>query len=365
MTTEEDRNKDRERSGIPWRQFSAFDNHEFVIALTDEVTGLKAFVGIHNTNLGPALGGTRMKNYVSEDAAIQDVLNLSRAMSYKCAMANLPYGGGKAVVMDNPDLDREQLLTSYARLIEKLRGLFKTGTDVGITDDDVVHMAKNTEHMLGVVFADRGDLSTSKVAALGVFYGIKAALQHLNQEIDFNDKTIAIKGVGKLGAELACLIVEAGGTVIISDVNKDATKALEKKLQGVTVVSNDVIHKQKVDIYAPCALGNEFDSKTIAELNCRAVVGGANNQLSSDSSGDELHEREILYAPDYIANAGGLIYVADELEPGGFSKVRVLARTAEIQETLSLIFKDAKSQNLPTYKVADVLGFERIQGIKK
>jgi len=342
------------------RQLQEFDNHEFVIALTDETTGLRAFVGVHNTNLGTALGGTRFRQYNSEDDAAKDVLNLSRAMSYKCAMANLPYGGGKAVIMADENLDRELLLTSYARLIEKLRGLFKTGTDVGITDEDVVHMAKSTSHMLGVVVADRGGLSTSKVAALGVFYGIKAALEHMYEEVDFTDKKVAIKGVGKLGAELARLVIEAGGSVVISDVNAAACQDVATSLKNVTIVSNDEIHTQEVDVYAPCALGGEFTKKTVAELNCKAIVGGANNQLETEAIGQIIHDRGILYAPDYIANAGGLIYVADELEKNGFDKHRVLERTATIQETLSLVFSDAKSQNLPTNKVADVLAYERI-----
>ncbi len=350
---------------VSWRTFKEFDNHEFIIALTDESSGLKAFVGVHNTNRGPALGGTRFKTYVDESAAMRDVMNLSRAMSYKCALANLPYGGGKAVIMADDSLDRQQVLTAYARLIEKLRGLFKTGTDVGISDADVVHMAASTSHMLGVVAADRGELSTSKVASLGVFYGMKAALQHLYNKPDFQGRSVAIKGAGKLGGEIARLVTEAGGKVYISDIVEAACHDLKKQLPSITIVDNDDIHKQPVDIYSPCALGNEFNSKTIPQLNCQAVVGGANNQLYDSSAGDQLHARNILYAPDYVANAGGLIYVADELEPGGFDKRRVLERTSQIESTLSLIFEDAKSQNLPTYKVADTLGFERMNGVAR
>lgn len=363
MRTQDDKfTQGNVKTSSSWRSYPEFDNHEFVIALTDEKSGLKAFIGVHNTNRGPALGGTRFAHYATEEAAMRDVLNLSRAMSYKCALANLPYGGGKAVIMADDSLDRRQVLTAYARLVEKLRGLFKTGTDVGISDEDVVHMAATTAHMLGVVAGDRGDLSTSKIASLGVFYGMKAALQHLYNKPDFHGRTVAIKGAGKLGSELARLVCESGGTVYIADINEKACHDLKQQLPNIHIVSNEEIHTQQVDIYAPCALGNEFNRTTIPTLNCRAIVGGANNQLADPAAGDQLHDRGILYAPDYVANAGGLIYVADELEEDGFNKQRVLARAAAIEATLGLIFEDAKRQNLPTYKVADTLGFERMNG---
>ena len=353
------------QANTSWRSYPEFDNHEFVMALSDEQSGLKAFVAVHNTNRGPALGGTRMKVYTSEEAALEDVLNLSKAMSYKCALANLPYGGGKAVIMADNKLNRKQVLTAYAQLVEKLHGLFKTGTDVGISDEDVVHMAAATKHMLGVVAAERGDLNTSKVAALGVFHGIKAALRQLHGTADFSGRAVAIKGAGKLGGELARMIIAAGGQVLVSDVNQEACRVLKEQWPAIEIVDNDTIHAQKVDIYAPCALGNEFNTTTIPKLRCDAVVGGANNQLENIAAGDLLHERSILYAPDYIANAGGLIYVADELEPGGFSKERVLVRTAAIEETLGLIFEEAKQQGLPSHVVADRLALERMHGANR
>ena len=346
-----------------WRSYPEFDNHEFVMAVSEEESGLKAFIAIHNTNRGPALGGTRMKAYVSEASAVQDVLNLSRAMSYKCALANLPYGGGKAVIMGNNQLDRAQVLTAYARLVEKLRGLFKTGTDVGISDQDVMHMAAATSHMLGVVAGDRGDLNTSNVAALGVFHGIKAVVRQLNGSASLVGQTVAIKGIGKLGGELTRLVLEAGGKVVVSDVNPAACIAIEKLFPGLKIVDNKTIHQQEVDVYAPCALGNEFNVTTIPQLRCKAIVGGANNQLENTAAGDLLHKRNILYAPDYIANAGGLIYVADELEDTGFNKQRVLLRTAGIEETLGLIFEESKRQNLPSHIIADRLGLERMHEV--
>lgn len=344
-----------------WRRRPGFDDHEFVMALSDEASGLKAFIAIHNTNLGPALGGTRMQKYASEAAALDDVLDLSRAMSYKCALAKLPYGGGKAVIMADPGLDREAVLSAYARLVEKLGGLLKTGTDVGISDDDVAHMAKQTEHMLGVKPADRGDLNTSKVAALGVFHAMKATLRHLDGSSSFAGKRIAIKGVGKLGGELARLVREAGGLVYIADINSERCQELRRQWPDVTVVANGEIHRCPVDIYSPCALGNEFNSRTISQLRCRAIAGGANNQLVDPSAGDLLHRRRILYAPDYIANAGGLIYVADELEKDGFKAQRVIERTEAIEQTLADIFRRTELEKLPTHRVADMLAEERLR----
>lgn len=345
-----------------FKSYQEFDDHEMVIALSDKKTGLNAFVGIHDTTLGPALGGTRLQVYRSESEALKDVLNLSRAMTYKCALAHLPYGGGKGVIFleKNKSYDRQALLAAYARMIENLRGLFKTGTDVGISDADVVDMAKYTSHMLGVVEADRGTLSTSNCAALGVFYAMKAALYEIDRTQDFSGKRVAIKGVGKLGAELARLVHEAGGALVISDINKEAANKFIGT-ERVEVVDHDKIHLQEADIYAPCALGNEFNDSTIKSLRSRVVVGGANNQLPNLKAGKKLHERDILYAPDYIANSGGLIFVADELEPGGFSKMRVLKRVSGIEKTMADIFKRSRESNIPTSEVADTIAQERIQ----
>lgn len=353
--------------GLKSKLGSRFDNHEFVMGLNDAESGLKAFIAIHNTNLGPALGGTRMTSYRSTDDALEDVLSLSRAMTYKCALADLPYGGGKAVIIydghGKKAGDRNQVLLSYARLVDKLRGLFKTGTDVGISDEDVVKMSTQTSHMLGVTKADRGELSTSKVAALGVFYAMKATLKYLEGNPNFRDKRVAVKGVGKLGAELVRLLTDAGAHVVIADIDKDKCDSLHKRLGNkVDVVPVESIHRQEVDLYAPCALGNEFTKKNISELRCRAVVGGANNQLESPIVGDYLNRRHILYAPDYIANAGGLIYVADELEQDGFRKERVLKRAQLIEQTITTILEQASKRKIAPHRMADILAESRIRG---
>jgi glutamate dehydrogenase/leucine dehydrogenase len=348
-----------------FQDYPEFDNHEMLIAVSDEQSGLNGYIGIHSTLLGPALGGTRFQAYNSKEDALRDALNLSKAMSFKCALAGLPYGGGKGVIFvpKNSSLDKQAMLAAYARMVENLRGLFKTGTDVGISDDEVRHMAKYTAHMLGVTEADRGDLSTSSCAALGVFCSMKATLEVLYGSSDFTDRKISIKGVGKLGGELARLVQAAGGIVTVADINQDNIQKVTEMVPGVTVVSVDKIAALQTDIYAPCALGAEFTRANVKKLQCKSVVGGANNQLQDQTAGTELHRRGILYVPDYIANGGGLIYVADELEPGGFSQQRVVERVENIQHTVMDILTRSKQESLPTAEIADAIAKERI-GLK-
>jgi len=221
-------------------------------------------------------------------------------------------------------------------------------------------MGKHTKHMLGLTDADRGDLTTSKCAALGVFYSIKAALSQVYGSADFAGRSVAIKGVGKLGGELARLVSEAGGQVVIADIDDDACKNIQKQIKNVKIVSTDSISAEKVDVYAPCALGKEFNNQNIDRLRCKIIAGGANNQLGTEEAGDIISERGILYAPDYIANAGGLIYVADELEPDGFKVSRVKERIAKIEKTMNEIFSDADKSKRPTHRIADELAQDRI-----
>lgn len=344
------------------RDLEEFDNHERVIDLAEDGSGLRGFIAIHSTKKGPALGGTRMLAYNSEDQALKDVLRLSRAMSYKCALANLPYGGGKGVIIVNNDLNRKEALKAYAKKVDNLRGLFKTGTDVGLTDKEVALMSNYTSHMLGVKQADRGNLNTANAAAHGVFFAMQAVLTELYNSNDFGGKTIAIKGIGKLGGDLAKLLIAADAKVYIADIDLNKCEKLRQQHASLQITSIDNIHKQPVDIYAPCALGNEFSDEIIEQLQCKAIVGGANNQLPSKHTGQLLFDKGILYAPDYIVNAGGLIYVADELERDGFRKERVMERLENIKLTLSDLFERSKRAQLPPHVVADEIGQERLKG---
>jgi glutamate dehydrogenase/leucine dehydrogenase len=346
-----------------FRDYPEFSNHEMLIALSDEAVGLTAYVGIHSSALGPALGGTRYQEYDSPEEALRDALNLSSAMSYKCALAGLPYGGGKGVIFvpKGGVADREALLSAYAKAVENLRGLFRTGTDVGISDDDVRHMAASTKYMLGVSEFDRGNLTTSGCAAQGVFVSIQSALQTLYGDSQLRGRRVAIKGVGKLGGELARLASEAGAEVLIADTNQANLDKVTAALPAVNVVPADRIAEQEVDIYAPCALGSEFTRANIKKLRCKVICGGANNQLASPNVAELLHKHGVVYVPDYIANGGGLIYVADELEPGGFSQERVKERIENIGQTVSEILARSKTENVSPSLVADKIAEERIR----
>ncbi len=348
------------RQSRNFRAYKEFDNHEMIVAFTDDAVGLKGYIAIHNTDLGPALGGTRWKTYGSEEEALKDALNLSKAMSYKCALAGLPWGGGKAVIIASENLDRNKVLKSYAKYVEKLGGLFKTGTDVGVFDDDVKEMARYTSHMLGVSEGDRGDLSTSKMAALGVYYAIKASLADLFDTDSVKDRVIGIKGVGKLGGELARLLNEDGARLVIADIDQIRCEEVARQLNNVKVVDPKSIHKEKLDVFAPCALGGELRPKVIKELRTKIIAGGANNQLLDDRTGDELYKKGILFAPDYVSNAGGLIYVADELETDGFRKERVLQRVRDIQKTLDEIYSVSKKKKIAPHRIANEISINRI-----
>lgn len=350
----------RKKTSKSFRILKEFDNHEMVIGISDSQTKLKGYIAIHSTKLGPALGGTRLQDYPSEEAALRDVLNLSKAMSYKCALAGLPFGGGKAVLIADSQADRQAMLAAYARIVESLRGLFKTGTDMGIFDDDVKQMARHTKHMLGVSKADRGELTTAKMAALGVYYCIKSSLEHVFGNQSVEGKTVGVKGIGKLGGELARLLYEDGAKVVIADTDQAKVKSLLRKYPGMVAVDPSAIHKQSLDIYSPCATGREINSRVLGELKTKIIVGGANNQLADEKIGDKLFNKGIIYAPDYITNAGGLIYVADELEEDGFKKDRVLKRVRGIQATLDEVFDISSSQKVATHRVSDELGYKRI-----
>lgn len=344
------------------KQFNEYDGHDMVIVLTDPSVGLEAFVAIHSTSRGIAHGGTRMQIYKNTAAALVDALELSKAMTYKSALANLPYGGAKGVIMlRSHDVDRDRILEAYAKRIEQLNGLFHTGTDVGLTEEDVKKMSKFTQYMLGVKPHEGSDLSTSKAAALGTYYAIKTAAKHRYGTDDVKGKTIAIKGLGKLGGELGRLLYEDGTNLLVSDIDNSKIDAFIQQYPNVMVIDPEEIHSRKVEVFSPCALGHAVDDKTIDELNCDIICGGANNQLAHNGLGDQLAEKGILYAPDYVVNAGGLIFVSEELEKDGFDASRVSERLEHIKDTLAMIFERSDQEGVPTNRIADAIGKERIQ----
>jgi len=328
-----------------------FDNHEFVSFFYDKKIGLCGFIAIHNTNLGPAAGGTRYFAYKSETEALDDALRLSRAMTYKCALAGVPYGGGKAVIVASKSGQKsKEFLKAYAKKVNLLKGNFYTGEDVGMTQRDINILAKSSPYIIGEKAGDLGPWT-----ALGMFYALKAGLKTVFGTDIVEGRTFAVKGLGKIGLEFSKLIYKNGGQIIVADINLGSVKNAKKKFPKINIVSSSEIHRQKVDVYSPCAMGGEFNKKNIRELKCKIICGGANNQLASGEDGKTIYQKGILYIPDYLANSGGLINIVGELDKGGYSQHRVEKKIKEIQKTAEKIINLSNKKNEPTNFIADRL----------
>lgn len=315
-----------------------YDGHVRVFEMRDQSVGLHGYIAIHRLKNGRSIGGTRVYPYARPSDALADVLRLSTAMSKKCALAGVPYGGGKAVIIADPRIEKTPaLLTTYARCIRDLGGLFYTGEDVGLAEKDVQDMAEHCPYFVGITGA-AGD--PSPYAAQSTFVAMKSVLAFVFGNEEMKGKHIAIKGVGKVGLELARLCVGAGARVTVADINPNAIRRLQKELPQISVVSVEEIQKVPADVYAPCALGNEFTETTA--VAARIICGAANNQLTSPVVGNVLRKKGITYVPDYVANAGGLLAVADELEPGGFSHERVQRKISAVGGIVRSILEEAK-----------------------
>jgi len=335
-----------------------FSNHEALVFFSDKKTGLRSFVAIHSTVLGPATGGTRCFEYRSEVDGLKDALRLSRSMTYKCALAGVPFGGGKGVILiDSKRKKSMAMLRAYAKSINTLGGRFSTGEDVGLTEYEVASMEKVSPHINGPTSA--GELGPW--AALGVFSAMKASLQEIFGSSSFEGRTFAIKGVGKVGSILCELIYQSGGTVTIADINPSQIKKVVRKHARVRVVSSHQIHREKVDIYAPCAMGNEFTSDTISQLRCSSICGAANNQLTTPGIGEKLYGEGILYIPDYIANAGGLINAVAHLMKGEHREAWVRRKVEHIEKTAESLIELSKKLKKAPSSVADHLAEDIIK----
>jgi valine dehydrogenase (NAD+) len=337
--------------------------HEQIVFCNDPASGLRAIIALYSTQLGPGLGGTRFYPYHSDEAAITDVLNLSKAMAYKNALAGLDLGGGKAVIIGDPNLLKsEALLRAYGRFVQSLNGRYITACDVGTYSRDMDIVARECTYVTGRTEPHGGAGDSSVLTAFGVFQGMRAAAEHAWGSPSLDGRIVAVEGVGKVGSHLVGHLIDDGAKVMINDVNADAAERITSRYAEVTAVfSREDLISGDIDVYAPCALGGALDDQTVANLRAQIICGGANNQLAHPGVEDELVKRGILYAPDYLVNAGGVIQVADELE--GFSFERAKLRAAEIFETTKRILAIADLENVAPSVVADRLAERRMSEI--
>jgi len=332
--------------------FSSGTGHEQVVFCQDPASGLQAIIAIYSTALGPALGGTRFYPYESEREALQDVLNLSRAMAYKAACAGLDLGGGKAVILGDPaTVKTEALLRAYGRMVESLDGRYYTACDVGTYVQDMDVIARETRWVTGRSPEHGGAGDSAVLTAYGVFQGMRAAAEAVWGEPTLAGRRVGVAGVGKVGHHLVEHLLEDGASVVVADVNAEAVARVTSAHPEVQVVDVDALVSQDMDVYAPCALGGALNDETVPVLKAKVVCGAANNQLDHPGIEKVLADRGVLYAPDYVVNAGGLIQVADEIE--GFNFERAKVHAAKIFDTTKQVFAIAQAEGVPPAVAAD------------
>ena len=342
---------------------SDFADHEQVVFVSDDKSGLKAIIAVHNSNLGPALGGCRMWPYASEEEAVRDVLRLSRGMTYKSAMARLKLGGGKSVIIGNPRTDKTPaLLAAFARALEQLNGRYIAAEDSGTSVADMKFMTQFTQHVAGIHDkpSDEGTRSgdPSPATAYGTFIGIQAAVKERLGRDSLDGLRVAVQGVGNVGYDLARQLKEAGAQLWVTDIHREPLVQAGREL-GATVVAPDEIFGLDVDVFAPCALGAILNDSTIPQLKASIVAGAANNQLAEARHGVQLMKRGILYAPDYVINAGGIIDVYHERI--GFERAALIRHIEGIRDNLMEVFERAREEERPTAEVADAIAEERFR----
>jgi len=341
----------------------SFDGHEQIVFCNDEDTGLKAIIGIHNTVLGPALGGTRMWTYQSEWHALNDVLRLSRGMTFKSAITGLNLGGGKAVIIgDAKSQKNDDLMRRFGQFVDSLSGKYITAEDVGMETRDMDVIREVTPHVTGISESKGGAGNPSPITAYGVYMGMKAAAKYQFGTDNLDGKKILVQGVGHVGETLVNYITDEGAKVVVNDINEVRLEELSKKYGANVVLGND-IYGLDVDIYAPCALGATINDETIGQLKAKVIAGAANNQLADEvKHGRLLKEKGIAYAPDFLINAGGIINVYAELE--GYGKDEIIRKTENIYNTTLDIFNLSEQENITTHRAAFNIAQSRIDARK-
>ena len=340
----------------------SFDDHEQVAFCSDKDTGLKAIIGIHNTVLGPALGGTRMWNYATEWDALNDVLRLSRGMTFKSAITGLNLGGGKAVIIGDAKTQKTpELMRRFGEFVHSLGGRYITAEDVGMETADMDTVREVTPHVTGISESKGGAGNPSPITAYGVYMGMKAAAKQTYGNDNLDGRTVLVQGIGHVGEVLVKHITDEGGNVLISDINEARLQQVSKTY-GATIYTNDV-YNADVDIYAPCALGATVNDETITKLKAKIVAGAANNQLADENKhGAQLRERGIVYAPDFLINAGGIINVYAELE--NYGKKEIISKTENIYDTTLEILKKAEQEDITSHQAALQIALKRIAARK-
>jgi len=337
--------------------------HEQVVFCHNPDVGLKAIIAIHNTVLGPALGGTRMWPYASEQEALDDVLRLSRGMTYKNAVAGLNLGGGKAVIIGDPSKDKsEALFRAFGQFVDSQGGRYITAEDVGIDVSDMEYVYRETQFVTGVHQVHGGSGDPSPFTAYGTLQGLMATLNRKFGDEEVGKYSYAVQGLGHVGMEFVKLLKERGAKIYVTDINQARVDQAVSE-HGAEAVGLDEIYDVDVDVYSPCALGGTVNEKTLPRLKAKVICGAANNQLANNSIGDEVTRRGILYAPDYAVNAGGVMNISLEID--GYNRERAMRMMRTIYHNLGRIFEIADRDNIPTYQAADRLAEERIEIIGK
>ena len=340
------------------------EGHEEVVFFSDPSCNLKAIVAIHSTVLGPALGGTRMWPYASTDEAITDVLRLSKGMTYKSSISGLNLGGGKAVIIGDPEKDKtEALLRSYGRYIESLKGRYITAKDVNVTVKDIEHIFTETDYVVGTSRVCGGSGDPSPYTAEGVFRGIEATCARAFGERSVRGRRVVLQGVGAVGAHLGKILQENGAKIFFTDINSSNVERFKEMAPTAEWVELESVYDIDCDIYSPCALGATVNDQTIERLKCKIICGSANNQLAEPRHGKILRQRGIVYGPDYLVNAGGLMNVSIEFE--GWSEQRVMAMIDTIFDTTMKIFKISDEKDISVAEATDVLAELRLEELKK
>lgn len=341
-----------------------FHDHEQVVFVSDAAAGLRAIIAVHSTALGPAIGGCRVLPYATDHEALTDVLRLSRGMTYKGAIAGVPFGGGKAVVIADPHRGEKtpELMRALGRAIEQLGGRYVTGEDVGTDAGDMLAIRTETRHVMGIPVEQGGSGDPSPSTALGCFVGIEASVAHRLDGRDLRGLRVAVQGLGNVGFNLCSKLADAGAALIVTDTRPEVIHRCVE-IFGATAVAPDDIYEVEAEVFSPCALGAIINDDTIARLKVAIVAGGANNQLAALRHGEALRQRQVLYAPDYVINGGGMIQLA--VERMGADPSEVETRVRAIYDTLQLIFVKAADKGITTGAAADEIVEERLRGAKR